>query len=75
MLTFFWHCVSMLVAKEHPKHTLLVYAALIFLTIVVMAITTIVKNMRAAYTSKVCLGCSLATSMLTQCQKKVSIEA
>ena len=22
MLTFFWHGVSMLVAKQHPKHTL-----------------------------------------------------
>ena len=31
MLTFFWHGVSMLVAKEHPKHTLVVYAALTFL--------------------------------------------
>ena len=30
MLTFFWHGVSMLVAKEHPKHTLVVYAALTF---------------------------------------------
>ena len=37
MLTFFWHGVSMLVAKEHPKHTLVVYAALTFFTIVVMA--------------------------------------
>jgi len=35
MLTFFWHGVSMLVAKEHPKHTLVVYAALTFFTIVV----------------------------------------
>ena len=25
MLTFFWHGVSILVAKEHPKHTLVVY--------------------------------------------------
>ena len=38
MLTFFWHGVSMLVAKEHPKHTLVVYAALTFFTIVVMAL-------------------------------------
>ena len=37
MLTFFWHGVSMLVAKEHPKPTLVVYAALTFFTIVVMA--------------------------------------
>ena len=37
MLTFFWHGVSMLVAKEHPKHTLVVYAALTFFTIVVIA--------------------------------------
>ena len=37
MLTFFWHGVSMLVAQEHPKHTLVVYAALTFFTIVVMA--------------------------------------
>ena len=31
MLTFFWHGVSMLVDKEHPKHTLVIYAALAFL--------------------------------------------
>ena len=37
MLTFFWHGISMLVAKEHPKHTLVVYAALTFFTIVVLA--------------------------------------
>ena len=37
MLTFFWHGVSILVAKEHPKRTLVVYAALTFFTIVVMA--------------------------------------
>ena len=37
MLTFFWHGVSMLVAKEHSKHTLVVYAALTFFMIVVMA--------------------------------------
>ena len=37
MLTFFWHGISMLVAKEHPKHTLVVYAALIFFMIVVVA--------------------------------------
>ena len=37
MLTFFWHGVGMLLAKEHPKHTLVVYAALTFFTIVVMA--------------------------------------
>ena len=36
MLTFFWHGVSMLVAREHPKHTLDVYAALTFSTTVVM---------------------------------------
>ena len=36
MLTFFWHGISMLVAKEHPKHTLVVYAALTFFTIEVM---------------------------------------
>ena len=38
MLTFFWHGVSMLVAKEHPKQTLVVYAALTFFAIVVMAL-------------------------------------
>ncbi|MDC3011637.1 hypothetical protein OAZ24_05345 [Synechococcus sp. AH-736-G21] len=37
MLTFFWHGVGMLLAKEHPKHTLVVYAGLTFFTIVVMA--------------------------------------
>ena len=37
MLTFFWHGVRLLVAKEHPKYTLVVYAALTFFTIVVMA--------------------------------------
>ena len=37
MLIFFWHCFSMLVAKEQPKHTLVVYAALTFFTIVVIA--------------------------------------
>ena len=37
MLTFFWHGVEMLLAKEYPKATLVVYAALTFLTIVVMA--------------------------------------
>ena len=31
MLTFFWHGISKVVAKEHPKHTLVVYAALTFL--------------------------------------------
>ena len=36
MLTFFWHGVSMLVAKEHSKHTLVVYAAPIFFTIIVV---------------------------------------
>ena len=36
MLCFFWHGVSMLAAKEHPKHTLAVYAALAFFTIVVI---------------------------------------
>ena len=36
MLTFFWHGVSMLVVREHPQHTLVVYAALTFFTIVVM---------------------------------------
>lgn len=28
MLTFFWHGVVMLMSKEKPKHTLVVYAAL-----------------------------------------------
>ncbi len=38
MLTFFWHGVSMLVAREHPKHTLVVYMPPShFFTIVVMA--------------------------------------
>jgi len=37
MLTFFWHGVEMLLAKEYPKSTLFVYAALTFFTIVVMA--------------------------------------
>ena len=38
MLIFFWHGISILVAKEHPKHALIVYAALTFFMIVVMAI-------------------------------------
>ncbi|MBL6740954.1 MAG: hypothetical protein ISP80_00785 [Synechococcus sp. BS301-5m-G53] len=37
MLTFFWHGVEMLLAKEYPESTLFVYAALTFFTIVVMA--------------------------------------
>ena len=37
MLTFFWHGVGMLLAKEHPKHTLVVYAGLTLFSIVVMA--------------------------------------
>ena len=37
ILTFFWHGIGMLAAKEHPKHTLFVYAALTFFAIVVMA--------------------------------------
>ena len=37
MLTFFWHGFGMLVAKEHTKPTLVVYAALTFFTIVVIA--------------------------------------
>ena len=37
MLTFIWHGVSMLVAKEQAKHALVVYAALTFFAIVVMA--------------------------------------
>ena len=37
MMTFFWHGVSMLDAKGQPKQTLVVYAALTFFTIVVMA--------------------------------------
>ena len=37
MLRFFWHGVNMLAAKEYPKYTLVVYAALTFLAIVVMA--------------------------------------
>ena len=37
MLTFFWYGISTLVAKEHLKLTLVVYAALKFFTIVVMA--------------------------------------
>ena len=37
MLTFFWHGDSMLVAKEHPKHTLVVYAGLTLFSILVMA--------------------------------------
>ena len=37
MLTFFWHGISMLAAKGHPKHALVVYAALTFFTIVMMA--------------------------------------
>ena len=36
MLCFFWHGVSMLAAKDHPKHTLVVYAALTFFAIVAM---------------------------------------
>ena len=38
ILTFFWNGVSMLVAKENPKHSLVVYAALTFFTIVKMAL-------------------------------------
>ena len=26
MLTFFWHGIGMILAKEHPKYTLVVYA-------------------------------------------------
>ena len=37
MLTFFCHGVSTLAAKEQPKHTLVVYAALTFFMIVVVA--------------------------------------
>ena len=37
MLTFFWHGVGMLLAKEHPKYTLVVYAGLTLFSIVVMA--------------------------------------
>ena len=37
MLNFFWHGVNMLVAKEKPKHTLVLYAALTLFTIVVIA--------------------------------------
>ena len=36
MLRFFWHGVNMLAAKEYPKYTLVVYAALTFFRIVVM---------------------------------------
>ena len=37
MLTFFWHGIGMLLAKEHPKHTLVVYAGLTLFSILVMA--------------------------------------
>ena len=37
MLIFFCYGVSMLVVREHPKHALVVSAALTFFTIVVMA--------------------------------------
>ena len=36
MLNIFWHGIGMLAAEEHPKHTLVVYAALTFVTIVVI---------------------------------------
>ena len=36
MLTFIWLGVSMLLAKEHLKYTLVVYAALTCFTIIVM---------------------------------------
>ena len=37
MLTFFWHGVVMLMSKEKPKLTLVVYAALTLFSILVMA--------------------------------------
>lgn len=37
MLTFFWHGVVMLMSKEKPKHTLVVYAGLTLFSILVMA--------------------------------------
>ena len=37
MLTFFWHGIGMILAREHPKHTLVVYAGLTLFSILVMA--------------------------------------
>lgn len=37
MLTFFWHGIGLLIDKEHPKHTLIVYAGLTLFSILVMA--------------------------------------
>ena len=37
MLIFLWHSIEMLVTKEQPKHTLLLYAGSSFFSILVMA--------------------------------------
>jgi len=37
MLIFLWHGIEMLVSREHPKHTLVLYAASSFFSILVMA--------------------------------------
>ena len=37
MLIFLWHGIEMLVSREDPKHTLVLYAASSFFSILVMA--------------------------------------
>ena len=37
MLIFLWHGIEMLITKEQPKHTLLLYAGSSFFSILVMA--------------------------------------
>ena len=37
MLTFFWHGIEILIAKEQPKHPLVIYAGLTLFSILVMA--------------------------------------
>ena len=37
MLIFLWHGIEMLISGEHPKHTLVLYAASSFFSILVMA--------------------------------------
>ena len=37
MLTFFWYGIGMILANEHPKNALVVYAGLTLFSILVMA--------------------------------------
>lgn len=46
-----------------------------FLSHLYGAITKIENNVKPAYTTKVCFGCSFARIMPTPCQKKVNIDA